>query len=121
MVGMEEGAIADERVRLGIVGREADGSEVELPPQDVVDIVSGQRLRAPERKRLEQARLGTAAGADQPAGRCGHRASRTPVRALNSSISASQSWTIPWMSFQKDGLLRASNSSSEMPCCSTQV
>ena len=121
VIGAQEGAVADERVRLRVVQGEAHGREVEVAPQDVVEVVVRPDVRARERIRVARVGLGAAAGADEPAGGCRHRASRTPVRALKSSISASQSPTSSWIPLQNSGLLRASKSSSEMPCCSTQV
>ena len=121
VVGAQEGPVADEGVRLRVVQGEAHGREVEVAPQDVVDVVIRPDVRARERIRVARVGLGAAAGADEPAGGCRHRASRTPVRALKSSISASQSPTSSWIPLQNSGLLRASKSSSEMPCCSTQV
>lgn len=44
-----------------------------------------------------------------------------PVRALNSAIMASQAGTSACRLSQNDCLERAVNSSSETPCCSTQV
>ena len=118
-VRVQQVAVADERVRLVAPLRERDPGEVELAPEDVVD-VAGAGVRAEERVRVVRLRDPAAARANQAAPP-GHTASRTPVFALNSSIRSSQSATIERIPVQKAGSRRASNSSSEKPCCSTQV
>ena len=68
VVGVQEGAEADERVRLGVVERETHCGEVEHAVQHVVDVVTGSRLRTAEREGIARGRLGAAPGADEPAG-----------------------------------------------------
>ncbi len=121
--GVEQRAVAEERVRLAVV-REPQGRGVELTAQHVVGVVAA-RVRAAERIRVARRGRRPAAAADEPRrepGRGGaHNPSSTPVRALNSSISVSHSPASPCFAVQKAGSRRASKSSSETPCCSTHV
>ena len=92
VVRAQEGAVADERVGLRVVRA---GS---APPRGRARAGGRGRRRRPaapsgQRKGYGSrgVGLGAAAGADEAAGGCGHSDSSTPVRALNSSISASHS------------------------------
>ena len=78
-------------------------------------------LRAAEGVRLGRIGRCLAPCADEPADRAAHIVSRTPVRALNSSIDASQSAARARMPSQNAGSRRATKSSIETPCCSTHV
>ncbi len=113
--GVQEAPVAEERIRLVAVRLEA-GRGVELAPQDVVDVVAGDLVRAAKGKRI--ARLGAAPAAHEARR---HRGSRTPVRRLTSSISESHSSTTERIAVQNRGSRRAWNSSTETPCCSTHV
>ena len=122
---VEKRPVADERVRLLVVEREADGGGVELAAEDVVGVVAAG-LRAAERVRIARRRRRSAASADEPCRRPdrragAHRSSSTPVRALNSSISSSQPAASACCSRQNVGSRRAWKSSIVTPCCSTQV
>ena len=117
-VGVEEPAVADERVGL-VAARELAVGQIEVPLENVVD-VAHPRVRAAERIRLAGRHHGAASGADESAGR-GHSFSSTPVRSFTSPISSSQPAARARCASQNAWWRRASNSSSGVPCCSTQV
>ena len=121
VVGVEQFSIADERVRLRIVPREADARDVELAAQHMVDVVAGNDARAGERIRVVEVGLCSAAGADEPGDGTAHGLSRTPVLVLKSSISSSHSAAAARVCSQKAGARRAWKSSIDTPCCSTHV
>ena len=119
--------------------RKREPGRVDGAAQDVVDVVPvpGGRAAGDER---DVVRHGVpTAGAAQPdrtdgfgdrggappgrarAARPRHDATGTPTRALNSSISPSQTGRIVRVSVQNAGPRRASNSSIGTPCCSTHV
>ena len=133
VIGVEQRAVPDERVRIQVAGGLQAG-EVERPDQDMVDVVARPACRAARRERPVRGRHGPAPGADQRRlhrGWLGRRRGRrpgsgahsrlTPTRSLNSPISSSQRSTIPRVAAQNAGSRRSSNSSIGTPCCSTHV
>ena len=67
VVGVEQRAVADERVRLAVALGEADGREVELAAQDVVDVVARPAFGQRNGYGSAGSGLGAAAGADESA------------------------------------------------------
>ena len=94
-----------------------------LRHQHMVDVIACHRTGTAKRQKQGCIDLRTAPVADELPGNAIHRpnALPAPVRALNSAIMASQAGTSACRSSQNDCLERAVNSSSETPCCSTQV
>ena len=127
VIGVEQAPVPELGIRRSVVagGREGHRRDVQPAAQDVVGVVVRARVRALEWVRIVPRWRGAAPGADQRAGeaaaRGGHRASSTPVRALNSPIMRSQSVTIVRMSVQNFWSLRTRKSSIGTSCCSTQV
>ena len=122
VVGVQKGPEADEGIGFGVVLGELQDTEVEAAPQHMIAAVTC--VSTAEGERLRRIGDRTTTAAHQPARRCGrsaHSLSRTPVRALNSSIIASQAGTTSRMAVQNEGSRRTRKSSSEIPCCSTQV
>jgi hypothetical protein len=120
VVGVHEGPVAQERVRLPVrlvAGREAGRGRAEHAGQHVVGVV-GPGPRAPERRVTWAGHVAAPGAADDAPGCC-HAA--RPARSLNSMIMASQAGSRSRRPAQNGGSRRASKSGSGTPCCSTQV
>src|SRR5208282_5409562 len=118
-VRRQQRPIAQERISLASARKRRVGR---LDDQHMINVIAGARMRAAERQ--------NAGGIDRRAAAMTAEAHLhvhrprflpAPLLALNSAIIASQAGTNPSSWFQKDCLARAENSSTDTPCCSTQV
>ncbi len=120
VVAVQEAPVPGERLgaRL-VVGGKAHRLRVEGPHEDMVDVTLAG-AGAPEGVRASGVGRAPATGADETAGRLRH-GTGTPLRELNSLIISSHTGTFWRSADQNEGWRRATKSSNERPCCSTQV